>query len=118
MLRKFINRTEELTSLNRDYQSKAFSFTVIYGRRRVGKTELIHNFQQDKPHIYFLADRRGTKSNLYRFRKKAADFFDDFEPSLETIDELFNYVLSIRRQSPLIKALCSQSFLIAPLRLN
>ncbi len=92
MLRKFINRTEELTSLNSDYQSKAFSFTVIYGRRRVGKTELIHNFQQDKPHIYFLADRRGTRSNLYRFRKKAADFFEDFEPSLETFDELFNYI--------------------------
>ena len=38
MFRKFINRIEELASLNRDYQSKAFSFTVIYGRRRVGKT--------------------------------------------------------------------------------
>jgi AAA+ ATPase superfamily predicted ATPase len=92
MFRKFINRAEELTSLNRDYQSKAFSFTVIYGRRRVGKTELIHNFQQDKPHIYFLADRRGSRSNQSRFRKKAADFFDDFEPSLETFDEVFNYI--------------------------
>ena len=51
MLRKFINRTDELTSLNRDYHSKAFPFTVIYGRLWVGKTELIHNFQQDKPHI-------------------------------------------------------------------
>jgi len=92
MFRKFINRTQELTSLHRDYQSKAFSFTVIYGRRRVGKTELRHNFQQDKPHIYFLADRRGTRSNLYRFRKKAADFFEDFEPNLETFDEVFNYI--------------------------
>ena len=92
MIRKFINRIQELTSLNLDYHSKAFSFTVIYGRRRIGKTELIRNFQHDKPHIYFLADRRGTRSNLYRFRKKAAEFFEDFEPTLESFDEVFKYI--------------------------
>ncbi len=92
MIRKFINRTEELEVLNREYQSDAFSFTVIYGRRRVGKTELIHKFQMDKPHIYLLADKRGTLSNLYRFRKKAADLFGDYEPNLETFDQVFEYI--------------------------
>lgn len=92
MLRKFIDREEERAYLNREYLSDIFSFSVIYGRRRVGKTELITNFLDDKPHIYFLADKRGTKPNLYRFRKKAAEFFEDYEPNLETFDEVFEYL--------------------------
>ncbi|WP_321416542.1 ATP-binding protein [uncultured Methanomethylovorans sp.] len=59
MFSNFINRVQELEHLNKEYSSGYFSFTVIYGRRRVGKTELIQHFIQDKPHIYFLADVRG-----------------------------------------------------------
>ncbi|MCX9086411.1 MAG: ATP-binding protein [Candidatus Methanoperedens sp.] len=92
MLRKFIDRDEERAYLNREYLSESFSFSVIYGRRRVGKTELISNFLKDKPNIYFLADKRGTKPNLFRLRKKAAEFFNDFEPNLETFDEVFEYI--------------------------
>ncbi len=92
MIRKFINRSEDLAVLNREYLSDTFSFTIIYGRRRVGKTELITHFQMNKPHIYFLADKRGTTSNLHRFRKKAADLFEDYEPDLETFDQVFEYI--------------------------
>ena len=92
MFRKFIDRDEESAYLDREYRSDKFSLTVIYGRRRVGKTELIGNFLKDKPNIYFLADKRGTRSNLYRFRKKAAEFLKDYEPTLETFDEVFEYI--------------------------
>ncbi|VVB86840.1 ATPase domain predominantly from Archaea [uncultured archaeon] len=92
MFRKFIDRDEELEYLNREFKSENFSFTVIYGRRRVGKTEMITNFLKDKPNIYFLADKRGTKPNLQRFRKKSAEFFKDYEPNLETFDEVFEYI--------------------------
>ncbi|MFV9630470.1 MAG: ATP-binding protein [Methanosarcinales archaeon] len=92
MIRKFINRIDDLALLNHEYLSDSFSFTIIYGRRRVGKTELISHFQMDKPHIYFLADKRGTSSNLHRFRKKAADLFEDYVPDLETFDQVFEYI--------------------------
>lgn len=36
----FIGRDRELASLKRLYASDRFEFTVIYGRRRVGKTAL------------------------------------------------------------------------------
>ncbi|PWB53685.1 MAG: hypothetical protein C3F06_06100 [Candidatus Methanoperedenaceae archaeon] len=61
MPRKFINRYEESAYLDREYRSDKFSLTVIYGRRRVGKTELIGNFLKEKPGIYFLADKRGIR---------------------------------------------------------
>jgi len=92
MFRKFFNRKDELARLEDEYGSNSFSFTVVYGRRRVGKTELISHFLEDRPHIYFLADRRGTEANLARFRKRAAEVFGDYEPKLETFDEVFGYV--------------------------
>ncbi len=92
MIRKFVNRKEELARLEQEYGSGSFSFTVVYGRRRVGKTELISHFLKDKPHIYFLADRRGTEANLARFRKRTAEVFGDYEPKLDTFDEVFGYI--------------------------
>ncbi|MDD3591318.1 MAG: ATP-binding protein [Sulfurovum sp.] len=39
----FVNRTKELELLNEEYHSDRFSFTVLYGRRRVGKTTLLYH---------------------------------------------------------------------------
>lgn len=43
----FIGRERELKSLNSLYASNQFEFVVIYGRRRVGKSALIHEFIKD-----------------------------------------------------------------------
>jgi len=37
----FIDRTEELEFLEAEYARDSSSLVVIYGRRRVGKTELV-----------------------------------------------------------------------------
>ncbi|MGQ4915255.1 MAG: ATP-binding protein [Candidatus Asgardarchaeia archaeon] len=92
MLRKFVNRKEEIMHLEGEYGAPRFSFTVIYGRRRVGKTELILQLAKKHPHIYFLADKRGTISNVIRFRKKAAAYFGDTEPAAESFDTVFEYI--------------------------
>ena len=44
----FIGRERELEALDKLYSSNKFEFTVIYGRRRVGKTALINQFIQGK----------------------------------------------------------------------
>lgn len=44
----FINKDKELAVLEKDYKRKDSSFTVIYGRRRVGKTTLIKEFISKK----------------------------------------------------------------------
>lgn len=68
MIEQFVNRNEELNSLNSAYKSGRSEFIPIYGRRRVGKTELIREFIKDKNSIYFLADERGDPENLSEFR--------------------------------------------------
>ena len=48
---KFINRELELKELNKKWESGLPELFVIYGKRRVGKTELIKQFIKDKPAI-------------------------------------------------------------------
>lgn len=44
----FVGRHQELEQSNQAYQENDFQFTVIYGRRRIGKTSLINEFLKDK----------------------------------------------------------------------
>ncbi|MCL2768216.1 MAG: ATP-binding protein [Synergistaceae bacterium] len=60
----FIGRSEELRSLTEYYNSGRYECAVIYGRRRVGKTELISEFVKDKKHIFFTAVEGTYRKNL------------------------------------------------------
>lgn len=51
----FINRKVELEHLSTLYRSDRAELFVLYGRRRVGKTELLRAFCAGKPHIFFIA---------------------------------------------------------------
>ncbi|VVB96928.1 Archaea bacterial proteins of uncharacterised function [uncultured archaeon] len=64
---KFINRKEELTFLEDKYKSSSPELIVIYGRRRVGKTELMLKFLKGKEGIYFLASTEGDRQNIKQF---------------------------------------------------
>ncbi|MBN1558789.1 ATP-binding protein [candidate division KSB1 bacterium] len=63
----FVNREYELKSLNREYKSKKSSFTIIYGRRRIGKTALIREYIKDKPALYFYATESSMSEQLAQF---------------------------------------------------
>jgi hypothetical protein len=80
MTKKFINRKEEIDQLKELYQ-KTFKqeaqFLVLYGKRRIGKTELIRHFCKDKPHIYYLAIRTSKREQLKQAALKFGDYFKD-----------------------------------------
>lgn len=73
-MRTFVDRERELQTLEREYARKEASFVVAYGRRRVGKTELISRFIQDKRALYYLATEEPELQNLESFQALAADF--------------------------------------------
>ena len=88
----FIGREKELETLNRLYKTDKFEFVVIYGRRRVGKTELINHFIDDKKAIYFMGVESNEKQNLENFSKSIIEFssgiqaetsFSSFQTALE-----------------------------------
>jgi len=70
----FINRKKELDLLEQRYQSKQAELFVLYGRRRVGKTELIRAFCEDKPHIFFIATLSSDSDQLATFSQQIYAF--------------------------------------------
>ena len=71
MIEQFINRVKELKWLEME-SLKGNAFLVIYGRRRVGKTELIKRFIKDKKHVYFLATRSSDRDNIESLQREMA----------------------------------------------
>lgn len=62
----FVNREQELSYFE-DLYTKTESqaqFLVLYGKRRVGKTELIKQFFKDKPSLYYLASKGSARDQL------------------------------------------------------
>lgn len=69
----FIGRQEELSRLEKVWNSDKFEFVVIYGRRRVGKSFLIDAFSDNKKGIYFEAVDGGTeKTQINLFSRAVA----------------------------------------------
>jgi AAA+ ATPase superfamily predicted ATPase len=63
----FIGRKAELANLEARYRSARAELFVLYGRRRVGKTELLRHFCADKPHIFFVATLSSDRDQLAAF---------------------------------------------------
>jgi hypothetical protein len=78
----FINREKELTFLEERWRESKAQFVVLWGKRRVGKTELVRQFVKNKPHVYFLSESTNEMEQLKRFSQALNRFFH--EPLLET----------------------------------
>lgn len=77
MFQLFFDREQELEFLEKHYGTQAAEFIVIYGRRRVGKTELTLKFSRGKPHIYFLVDRRPESQLMLELKQEMSRHLQD-----------------------------------------
>jgi len=114
---KFINRKEELRLLEKEYARNRFSFVVIYGRRRVGKTRLIQEFMRDKQGLYFLADTQTEKLNMMRLQSRAAHWLEDsFLRKAEFQDwyDLLEYIVQVgtRKSEKFVLAIDEFQYLV------
>ena len=73
----FINRHQELASLERMFQSEIAEFFVLYGRRRVGKTELLLQFCENKRSVYFLASQLKEQDHLRQLTETTRHVIND-----------------------------------------
>ena len=64
----FVNRIEELNYLEKLQKEQGARFIIMYGRRRIGKTELLRQFSKDKKHPFF------PSNELYDLKRKADIF--------------------------------------------
>lgn len=66
----FIGREAELRFLNDKYNENKAQLIVLYGRRRVGKTETLREFCKGKPHVFFSCTQSTDRVQLQKFSKQ------------------------------------------------
>jgi len=65
----FYGRTEELNFLESKYNSNKSEFIIIYGRRRIGKTELLKQFSNGFPHVFYVGRECTNNEQLEAFTR-------------------------------------------------
>ena len=73
---EFIGRAAELDLLERAFVSRRSEFIPVYGRRRVGKSELILKFMAAKPGVYYLGQQSPAALQVRGFLEQAAAALD------------------------------------------
>lgn len=94
----FIGRETELSFLQDKYNDKNGQLVVLYGRRRVGKTETLREFCKGKPHIFYSCTQSTDKVQLSKFSerifkedipaKRYVSEFADWEGAFRSVLEL------------------------------
>ena len=75
-MKRFVDRKQEMATLQSEYDRDGSGLVVLYGRRRVGKTTLISEFIKNKKALFFLASEESESQNRLAFQQKAADFLN------------------------------------------
>jgi uncharacterized protein len=93
----FIGRKNELEFLKSRYKKQGGQLVVLYGRRRIGKTELLREFCKDIPHVFYSCKECTDDEQLASFSarilknspvSKYTNKFSDWEQALKFINEL------------------------------
>ena len=101
----FINRTNELQALEDEYNKKTATFSVVYGRRRVGKTALLSKYIENKSSIYLYITLSDLHSQLLAFTQQIKKFTP---PTLskylkfENFEEAFEFLATLELEEKLV----------------
>ncbi|MBO4371053.1 MAG: AAA family ATPase, partial [Paludibacteraceae bacterium] len=100
---KFFDRNDEIKSLKEilSLSKEHAQFTVVTGRRRIGKTSLVWRAYEDEPILYFFVARK-SENDL------CADFLHEIESKLnipivgkaERFPEIFEYLMRYSIKQP------------------
>jgi len=69
---RFIGRKQELKALEKAFKDPLSTFLPVYGRRRVGKSELIKHFIKNRQALYFQGKQAPSKLQIKEFLQNGA----------------------------------------------
>ncbi len=112
----FVNRVSELALLEKRYNSNQAELFVLYGRRRVGKTELLAHFCEGKPHVFFVADQvseQVLRTNFSAIINEAVFGPGQVNAIYNSWDDLFNTLARQTQSQRLIVVIDEFPYLVA-----
>ena len=91
---KFIGREDEINILKKAYETNNYEGIVIYGRRRIGKSELIkESFKYvDVTTLYYECVDAREETNAKFLSEKIAETFNIPVPDFRSIRECLHYI--------------------------
>jgi len=94
----FLDRIEEIEKLKAKFKEKNGALIILYGRRRIGKSELLQRVIGNND-VYFLSDLREKTLQLNSLRMQLSQKFKGFESiSIPDWDSFFNVLHSFARR--------------------
>ena len=110
---KFIGRKEEIGILQKAYKSNNFEGIVIYGRRRIGKSELIKESYRnlDIASLYYECVDASEETNAKFLSEKIAETFNIPVPDFKSIRECLIYIFKKSLNKPLVFSLDEYPYL-------
>lgn len=101
---EFVGREEEINELRRIRLLSRTNarFTVITGRRRVGKTELVKNAMGDEPYLYFYVTKKAQPELCEEFHLIVESVLGvPFPGRIEKFADVFRFILNWSVEHPL-----------------
>lgn len=110
---KFIGRDEEIKKIKEMYKSAAFEALLLYGRRRIGKSELIkHSLQYFKgKKIYYECKQTSEKNNVESLSALLSDAFDFPPISFQSLEEILRFLFRRAEKEDILLVIDEYSYL-------
>jgi len=88
----FIGRKPELGILEKFYNRSGLDIIAVYGRRRVGKTELLKTFIKGKKSLFYAAEETTPLLNLTKISELYGLLIEKSIGRLDSWEILFEYL--------------------------
>ncbi len=110
---KFIGRKEELKKLNKVISSEEMSFALIYGRRRVGKSELVNQAiaKSKVKNLYYECKQVAQESNVNGLSEIVSETLGLPKLGFTDIELLLNYIFEFSTKEKMVLVLDEYPYL-------
>ena len=97
---QFVGREREIARLReiREQSRRSACFTVVTGRRRIGKTALLVHAHADAPMLYFFVSRQPERELCEAFRAEIEEKLDvPVGGAFDRFEDVFDFVMRLAR---------------------
>lgn len=110
---KFIGRKEELKKLDKVINSDEMKFTLIYGRRRVGKSELVSQAlsKSEVKKLYYECKQVAQESNVSGLSEIVSETMGLPKLGFTDIESLLNYIFELSTKEKMVLVLDEYPYL-------
>lgn len=110
---KFYGRDEQIKALNRFLDRSGLGVCLIYGRRRVGKSELIKHVlkSRNERKLYYECKETSELNNVESLAALISEEFHFPRPAFANLEALLNYLLDSSKNEPIILVLDEYPYL-------